>query len=74
MKKLFTLLALLGIGVWIAGCGEEKAAAPKTPSPTTSTGPEAGKDKAGEGKDKDKDKDKEGGKAAEGETGEKAGE
>src|SRR5262245_40649209 len=46
MKKLMTLVALLAVGGWIAGCGEEKKEPPK-PGPKVLTGPPSGETKKG---------------------------
>ena len=41
MKKLTTLLSVLGLTVWMVGCAPEEAA---PPADTTTTAPEAGHD------------------------------
>jgi hypothetical protein len=63
MKKLFALIALAGLGAFVAGCAEETKKPEGSPKPkmegpgTVSPGP-----KAGAGADADKDKDKDGDK------------
>jgi hypothetical protein len=67
MKKLLALVALVGMGLFIAGCGEEPKKSEGTSKPnmtgpgSVSTGPKAGAD-ADKDKDGDKDKDADKGK------------
>src|SRR5690349_5760679 len=60
MKKVFALVALVGMGAFIAGCGEEAKPPVKPPAGGGMTGPGAVSPgpKAGADADKDKDGDK----------------
>jgi hypothetical protein len=64
MKKLFALVALVGMGAFLGGCAEETKTAPaKTPAGGTTgpgaihSGPKADPDKGKTDGDKDMDKD-----------------
>lgn len=47
MKKLLSLVALLFVGVSIAGCGDTAPSKPATPAPSVEKGTEAAKEGAG---------------------------
>jgi hypothetical protein len=72
MKKLFALVALVGLGGFVAGCGDAPAPAPtKTPTGTATapnmSGPAGGAPKANEG-EKAKDGDAKDGDAKDGDA------
>jgi len=61
MKNLFVLLALVGMGAFMAGCGAEEAKQPVKATPAPATGPKMGETPAPKEKEGDKDKDMEDG-------------